>query len=444
MDANWADLSPTEKREKRFEKWLSTEGMEFNSPEAEQKYKDIVTRYIKVINLEEPDRVPVSLPTGTLPIYMAGMTYKEAMYDNEKLCKAYMNVFHVFKGDNFAPPMMSSGKAADILDSKMSKYPGHGLPDDADGNQFVEGEYMKADEYDMFINDMSDFVFRCYLPRTMGVLEPLKYFMPLSHVLGFPNMFLGPMSVPEVQNMFLSLIEYGKETTKWQIPLMEFNRMAQAEGYPSMMGAFAHAPFDLMGDTLRGTRGIMTDMYRQPDKLHQAMEKLVPLNINIAVGAANMAKSPLVMFPLHKGDDTMMSEDQYREFYWPSFRKVIMGLIDEGVVPMLFAEGKYNNRLDIIKDLPRGGVVWYFDQTDMFRAKEILGDTACLMGNVPTSLLCTGSPQAVKEYCRKLIQTVGKGGGFILAGGSMIDKGNPDNLHAMTDAVFEYGVYKQP
>ena len=54
MEANWADLSPTKKREKRFEKWLSTKGMEFNNTEAEQKYKDTVTRYIKVINLEEP------------------------------------------------------------------------------------------------------------------------------------------------------------------------------------------------------------------------------------------------------------------------------------------------------------------------------------------------------------------------------------------------------
>lgn len=441
MEANWIDLSPEQRREKRFDKWLSTEGMEFNSPEAEQKYKDIVTRFIKVIKLEEPDRVPVILPTGTLPIYMAGMTYREAMYDNEKLCKAYMDAFQVFKGDNFVGPMIFSGKASELLDSKISKYPGHGLPDDADGNQFVEGEYMKADEYDIFINDMSDFVFRCYLPRTMGVLEPLKYFMPLSHILGFPNMFLGPMSNPEVQNMFLSLIEYGKETARWQAPLMKLNRMALAEGYPSMMGAFAHAPFDLMGDTLRGTHGIIMDMYRQPDKLHQAMEKLVPLNINIAVGTANMSKCPITMFPLHKGDDTMMSDEQYEEFYWPTFRKVIMGLIEEGVVPLLFAEGKYNNRLKTIKDLPRGGVIWHFDQTDMFRAKEILGDTACLMGNVPTSLLCTGSPQDVKEYCRKLIEVVGKGGGFMLAGGAMIDKGNPDNLHAMTEAAFEYGIY---
>ncbi len=442
MKEKWEQLSPEERREERFKKWLSTDGIKFNSPAAEKKYTDIIKRYIKVIKLEEPDRVPVMLPMGTLPLYMAGMTYKEAMNDNKKLYQAYLNVFHVFKGDNYAgPEMFPSGKAVEIIDSKITKYPGYGLPDDADGYQFVEGEYMKADEYDIFLNDMSDFVFRYYLPRTMGVLEPFKYFPPLSHMLGFPNMFLGPASHPEVQSAFQTLIDYGIETAKWQAPLMEFGRMALAEGYPSMMGGFAHAPFDLVGDTLRGTRGIMLDMFRRPDKVHQAMEKLIPLNINIAVSSANMSNCPMVIFPLHKGDDTFMSDEQYEEFYWPSFRKVIMGLVEEGVVPLLFAEGKYNNRLKTIKDLPRASVIWYFDQTDMFKAKEILGDRACIMGNVPTSLLCTGTPQAVKEYCRNLIEVCGKGGGFILAAGASIGKGNPDNIHAMSEAAFEYGVY---
>lgn len=37
------------------------------------------------------------------------------------------------------------------------------------------------------------------------------------------------------------------------------------------------------------------------------------------------------------------------------------------------------------------------------------------MGNVPTSLLVTGSPDEVKTYCKRLIQTAGKGGGYIMA-----------------------------
>ena len=85
--------------------------------------------------------------------------------------------------------------------------------------------------------------------------------------------------------------------------------------------------------------------------------------------------------------------------------------------------------------------MWWFDQTDMSKAKEILGDTACISGNVPTSLMCTGAPKDVKEYCRTLIQVCGKGGGFILTGGASVDRGDPANFRAMIDAVMDYGMY---
>jgi len=137
-----------------------------------------------------------------------------------------------------------------------------------------------------------------------------------------------------------------------------------------------------------------------------------------------------------------MSEKHYRTFYWPSLKRVIMAMVDEGILPILFAEGSYNKRLDIIKELPRGAAAWYFDQTDIFKAKEVLGDTACILGNVPTSLMMTGTPAEVKEHCKRLIEGCGKGGGYVLAGGANIDKGNPDNLRAMMAAAKEYGVYK--
>ncbi len=121
---------------------------------------------------------------------------------------------------------------------------------------------------------------------------------------------------------------------------------------------------------------------------------------------------------------------------------MILGLIHEGIVPILFAEGSYNDRLEVIQDLPRGSVIWHFDKTEMSKAKEILGPNACIMGNVPTSLLTTGRPEEVKEYCRNLIEVCGKGGGYILAGGAGISEGPPDNLRAMMAAAKEYGTYK--
>ena len=118
-----------------------------------------------------------------------------------------------------------------------------------------------------------------------------------------------------------------------------------------------------------------------------------------------------------------------------------MALIDEGIMPVLFAEGSYMTRLETVNEFPSGTVTWRFDQTDMARAKEVLGDRCCITGNVPTSLIATGSPEAVKERCRELIEACVEGGGYILTSGASVEKAPPENLRAMMEAAKEYGVY---
>src|SRR4030067_3257143 len=116
------------------------------------------------------------------------------------------------------------------------------------------------------------------------------------------------------------------------------------------MGGMTGAPFDILADTLRGTKGIVMEMYPQPQKVHAAMEKLVPVMIGAGVEAADASGGLMVFMALHKGDDAFMSDTQYETFYWPTFRRVIMGLIEAGTGAYLFAEGKYTNRLHTIKD----------------------------------------------------------------------------------------------
>ena len=442
MENNWSELTWKEKREKRLQRWLSPPGAEFVNPEAEKAYKARLTRIIDAILLKKPDRIPVILPAGIYPAYHAGMTLQKVMYDYEELRRAWRKFLHEFRGDTHSSPaVVPSGKVSEMLNSKTSKWPGHGLAHDARMFQFVEGEYMKAHEYDDLMKDPTDFFIRVFLPRAFGVLEPLEKMSPFSPSLAMPTLFLGSFTMPEVRKSFQAILDAGKELARWREVIQAFNEEAVNAGFPSLRGGFAMAPFDTLGDTLRGTQGIMLDIYRRPEKVHEAIEKIIPMNIEAAVSAANVTGGPVIFMPLHKGDDAFMSDSQFETFYWPSFRKVIMGLVEEGCVPLLFAEGKYNRRLEVIKDLPRGTVLWQFDQTDMARAKEVLGGTACISGNVPTSLMCTGTPQAVKAYCRKLIEVCGPDGGFILTGGASIDRGNPENLHAMVEAVEEYGVY---
>ena len=444
MTAPPGQASWREKRERRFERWLSAPGVPFISREAEQGYRARVTRLMRAIRMQEPDRVPCLLPAGQFPAPYAGITVRTAMYDYEEMTRAWRKFLYDFDGDSCIVPGISvnSGRVHEITKTRMTKWPGHGLAEDTPMAQFVEGEYMKADEYDALLSDPADFFLRVYLPRTLGAFEPFRKIAPFKRAFGMPTVFLASCMQPEVQEAFQAVIDAGREMAKFRQVVAEITKEAQGAGYPPFMGGFAHAPFDLFGDTLRGTQGIMMDMFRQPAKLLEAMEVVTPWIVEGGVAGADAFGVPVVFMALHKGDDSFMSDKQFETFYWPGLKKVILGLVEEGCVPLLFAEGSYNRRLEAVTDLPEGSVIWWFDRTDMARAKKILGAQNCIAGNVPTSLMCTGTPQQVKEHCGNLIEVCGKGGGYILTGGAQVHNTTAANLRAMIEAAREYGTYR--
>jgi uroporphyrinogen-III decarboxylase len=439
----WADLSPEEKREERFKRWLSPPDVKFSSPEAEKGYKERVTRFIKVIKLEEPDRVPVMLPAGFYPAYYAGGTLKKVMYDYDELRRAWLKFLNDFELDTFGGPgLVLPGRMLDRIDYKLHHWPGHGLADDISLYQYIEGEYMKAEEYDALIRDPADFVLRTFLPRSVGAFAGFRKLGPLTPFVGIPVFFITQFGDPEVRASVQVLLEAALEGVKWQTAVMDVSKAAREAGFPSIWGGLCGAPFDLIGDMLRGTKGIMLDMYQRPEKLQEAMERITPIVIDEGVGRANASGCPVIFMPLHKGPGGFMSGKQFETFYWPTFKKVMMGLIEEGLVPLPFAEGDYNPRLEIIEDMPRGKVIWYFEVMDMAKAKKVLGGKACIAGNLPVSILCTGTSKEVKEGCRRLIETCAPGGGYILTGSASMNEGKPENLRAMMEAAKEYGVYK--
>jgi len=70
-----------------------------------------------------------------------------------------------------------------------------------------------------------------------------------------------------------------------------------------------------------------------------------------------------------------------------------------------------------------------------------VGKVSCIAGNVPLSLLCTGTEAEVKDYCKKLIDTAGKDGGFILSSSAGMEGAKPENVRAMINFSKQYGVY---
>ncbi len=441
--ADWANLTPEQKRQRRLDNFLNAP-IQFVTEKAKQDYKIRAQRIIDVLNVQEPDRVPVNLPVGNLPYTHYGITLRTAMYDYEQAVKACQKFNKDFSEEleYHAAPWVTPGRVMELLDYKLYSWPGHRLGLDVPSVQFMEAEYMKDDEYDALMRDPSDFFLRTYLPRVCGALEPLRMMSPATDMVEVVNLVqFMPLASPEMQAMLQRLMDIGKEYQRFVQVMATSGPPAAACGYPGTFGAFCKAPFDTIGDTLRGTQPILKDMYRRPDKLLEALDVVADITINSVLKSPNIGNVFQITYPLHKGADGWMSQKQFDTFYWPSLKKVMDAFIKEGLVQHMFAEGGYNTRLESINEFPKGAVTWYFDKTDMKKAKQMLGNKCSIQGNVPTSLLVTGNPADVKEYCRKLIEDCGKGGAYLLCAGAIPENPKLDNLRAMMAAVREYGVY---
>ena len=303
---------------------------------------------------------------------------------------------------------------------------------------------MEADEYGLLTTDPSAFWQARHLPRMFGALEPMRGLAPLTDLGEIPSVapFFMKLASPDVQDMLKAMLAAGEAAREWFLAMAAAARTtASSAGIPGFTGGTAKAPYDILGDTMRGTRGVMLDKFRRRAELIEAMERLVPIAVDGARRAADASQNPFIFMPLHKGADGFLSGKDFEELYWPTLKAVIVGLIDEGLVPQLFVEGSFNDRLDVIVDdeIPPGRTIWLFDATDMTAVRDRFRGFACFGGNVPGALLSIGSPAEVEDYVRRLLDDVAGDGGFILSTGVVADDARPENFAAMMEAGRRYG-----
>jgi hypothetical protein len=440
---DWNELTPDQRFAARMDAWQNAP-IEFVSPEVEQAYRERVQLFRDAIELKKPARVPIAPWIGLYPLRYAGYTGHDAYYDRAKLATAWDKYHQDFQADGLAvSAVIIPGKLFEILDFKMYQWPGNGTPDDS-SYQYTEKEWMKDNEYDLLINDPSSYWQRFYLPRMFAAFEPMQTLAPFTDLIEMPFdwPFFLPFALPAVKEMLQKMMAAGDLAMEWLQTVMAIDgKQIATLGIPGLAGGASKAPYDVLGDTMRGTRGLMLDKFRRPEKLLEACERLVPLLIDWGVRAADANRHPLVFIPIHKGADGFLSDADYRAMYWPTFKKVLLGLIEQGVVPLVFAEGAYNERLEAIHDpeIPAGRMIWMFDATDMREARKHLGGYQCFGGNVPGSLLTMGTPDRVDAYVKALIADVAGDGGFILGSGIVLDEADPACLKALIDAGRRYG-----
>ncbi len=406
---------------------------------AAQTFREREQRLKDAVELKTPDRVPISVGLNYFPAKFTGTTTWAAYYDFPNWKKAYIKAAKYYEPDRLLVVINQSGSVLEALEAKQFRWPGHGVSR-YHTHQFVEDEYMKEDEYDLLLNDMSDFLVRRYLPRVYGMLGPLDKLPPLNtliNMLPFNN-----LADPDFVVMLESLLQTAREAVQWQAETASLGRELTDLGYFCRNAPFmASAPFDIVSDFLRGMRGTMLDMYRRQEKLLQTCEMMCRIQLERIAVLPQATEFTPAFIPLHRGAHGFMSLQQFEVFYWPYLLKVINALVEKGYTPDLFFEGDYNSRLEYLAQMPKGKVIARFDQIDMARAKRILGKKVCIAGNMPVSLLQVGTIDDVKRKCRELIDTAGKDGGYIMSPASALDEVNPDNLKAMIEFTKEYGKY---
>ena len=407
----------------------------------DELFQERIKRIQDAVELKCPDRVPFTPFLTFFPVKYSGLGFEEAMHDYGRLSSAVKKFMMDFQPDAFPDTfrILAWAPTLEILDYKQLVWPGHGGKSEVT-YQFVEGEYMKVEEYDAFLEDPSDFLLRCFSTRAWGALQPLQRLHPLSWAwyTRMPS-YVSVFGRPEVARALESLIKAGQEAQRMITAASDLTREMESLGFPRQFVSSTYAPFDYIGDFFRGTRGIMLDMYRNPDKLLAAIDKVLPSLIEQAISVSRTPGVNRVFIPLHKGLDSFMSPAQFKTFYWPSLKKLMLACIDAGFTPNPLFEGDCTSRLETIRDIPRGKAVYWFERTDLFKAKEVLGDTVCIEGGVPSSLMIGGTPEQVRAYCLRLIDVVGKGGGFIFNGDVGIpDEARIENVRAIVDTVKQF------
>ena len=327
-------------------------------------YQIRLERFNNALQLKSPDRVLVGPSSDHFfSTRLAGISNKDAMLEHGKRYAAMKAALLRFEFDIALQSGVYPAQWYSILGARHYQWPGGGLPDDKTF-QFVEKEYLLADEYDQFLANPNDFTMRVLWPRMTEGLSSLGQLPPF-YSIGPDPIFLGPaFASAEYLAMLDTLKMLGEASMASMEAEADYFEHVQELGYPVSYAANFTPPFDLVADFLRGLRGTMVDMYRVPDKLLAAVELYVEPQIKAAIEWAEAVGNPRVFFWLHKGAAGFMSDEHFQKFYWPSVRRVTLALVEAGLTPILHVQGDYTPRLPYLAELPRGKVPIHYDRVD--------------------------------------------------------------------------------
>lgn len=393
----------------------------------ERRYAERLKRYVTAMRNGKPDRVPIRPFVAEFTARYAGYTSQEVSYDYEKAFAAARRCAADFDWDAVVGNMVYGWMGlVHAIGLKYYAVPGVDVPADT-AFQYIEpvedGAWMQPDEYDALAEDPTGYLFNVWLPRVAGDVSPIGQPATMRNNLSFLK---GGMA------MLSYFSAFGTQAA----------RLRQESGTVSAISGILKAPFDILADKLRGYKGLCMDVFRQPEKVQRACEAMAPHLLHVALSGADPDKNVPIGLWMHRGCVPFISPPQFERFYWPTLKWITEEIWKRGHQVLYYAEGDWTAHLKYIAELPERSIVFHVDRSDLAQSQRILGEKFCLSGGLPNDLLSFGTPDEVKECCRKILDTAARDGGYIMdASAIMQDEPKVENVRAMTEATRQYGVY---
>ncbi|KPU44087.1 uroporphyrinogen decarboxylase UroD [Oxobacter pfennigii] len=364
-----------------------------------------------------PERFPVHDALGIE--FMMQYAGKDLMttqysYTTELLEEIYNKAMELMRGDTFPMPFARNPIALMFQQSRFTKMGSNGF------FQHPENSYMEPEDYDDLIKNPYDFIVEKVSTHTNQGFDT----DPISRSLAFAKYMLATM---DLNRIFAEVSD----------------KFVQKYGYfvsPPGVNGMQAVPFDFLADHLRGFTKVHGDIKRQPEKVLEALEALVPycvwrgLNPVQSILGNNMIMTHMATF---------LNTKDFEKFYWPTFLKICHICAERGQAMAIFAEHDWTRFIDHMQELPQGTRL-QMEYGDPQLFKDKLGKKMVLSGFYPITLLKNGTRQQCIDKAKELIDILAPGGNFMWKFDKqalILNDVNPENYIALMEYILENSKY---
>ena len=213
-------------------------------------------------------------------------------------------------------------------------------------------------------------------------------------------------------------------------------RYAEA-GVPVIVGSIFESPFEVLCGGRSLECFLMDDIFEIPELLDDVFAEIHRTNM---VNYEELLKSPAkplgVWVGGWRGTPTMLNREMFEHYSWRYMKEIAELCIRYDVIPIFHLDADWTPGLDVFKEIePRKAIMALDGKTDIYKAKEVVGDRMCIMGDVPAELFAFGDPQKVYDYAAKLIRDLGPTGYIMCSGCDIPFNAKKENVEAMYQAV---------